>query len=738
MNKLILLAPVGDFESLVAAIHNGADAVYLGPKLFNARRLAGNFTIDQLKKVIQYAHLYQVKVYLTLNTLIKNNEIGAFLNQVSIAQQFGADAIILQDLTFAPLIKKHFPNLEIHASTQATIMNSSSIKYWQKYVDQFVLTRELTKKEVRTIFDKTKAKLEIFVHGHLCSSYSGQCLISSLIGKRSGNRGMCASSCRKQYNGENYLLSAKDLCMIGNIKDIVDSGATTVKIEGRMKPAEYVATTTKAYREQIDSLISGHNKPITNEKINELKMAFNREFTPGYFNDETKIIDQTYSAKRGVFLGTVRNGLLHLEENLELHDGVGIIEKGKRVGDYVKKIIVNGAEINTAKKGEDVKLSINGFRNGAKIYLMTKNQGNGLLINKKIPLKIVVSVRETTPVIINVVARDKELEIVLSTIAKKPERHPLTEELLSKEMEKYESDIFIIDKLTIDTDNSFVAKSALTTFRKELDQKILDFLYPINLEKETITHPSFIPLKGTNKIIHVKVYSVNDVREAVNAGADIIYYDAFAKDLEDAMTIVHGTKSKLYLHTPMVMTDKHIEQLQTIINKNKPDGVVANNVGVLGMGLKIPIILGYQMNIFNDNQLQVYNCLAVISIELNLKELQEFQNKKDLIFYAHGYPTVMTFKEHFDASSLTDKKGYTFRLRKTSTGTTEMLYSKAIGTLQHTPKVIRVGVTQFFLDLEKDVFNTISLYNRLIAGESVSVASFKRDVTIGNLEKGVM
>jgi len=276
MNKLTLLSPAGSMDAVVAAVENGADAIYLGPKLFNARRLAGNFSQDELQKAVQYAHLHGVKVYLTLNTLVKNQEIGAFLNQVAIAEQLGINALILQDLTFAPLIKKQFPNLEIHASTQATIMNSAAVKYWQKDVDQFVLARELTKQEVRTMFDNTQAKLEVFVHGHLCISYSGQCLISSLIGKRSGNRGMCASSCRKQYNGENYLLSAKDLCMIENIKDVVESGATTVKIEGRMKPAEYVATTTKAYRDQIDALAAGEEKNVSEEKINELKISKKR------------------------------------------------------------------------------------------------------------------------------------------------------------------------------------------------------------------------------------------------------------------------------------------------------------------------------------------------------------------------------------------------------------------------------------------------------------------------------
>src|SRR3989344_496705 len=161
MNTVQLLSPVGDFEALIAAVNNDADSVYLGSKLFNARRLAHNFTAEELKKAVQYAHLHNVKVFLTLNTLIKNQEIMPLLNQLAIAEKLGIDAVIMQDLTFAPLIKKQFPQLSIHASTQATIMNTPAVKYWQKYIDVFVLARELTKQEVREIWNQTKAHLEV-------------------------------------------------------------------------------------------------------------------------------------------------------------------------------------------------------------------------------------------------------------------------------------------------------------------------------------------------------------------------------------------------------------------------------------------------------------------------------------------------------------------------------------------------------------------------------------------------
>ena len=745
MNKLQLLSPAGSFDALKAAIHNGADAVYLGSKLFNARRLANNFTGDELKQAVQYAHLHNVKIYLTLNTLIKNHEIIALLNQISLAAQLGINALIMQDLTFAPLIKQHFPKLEIHASTQSTIMNSPSINYWKPYVDTFVLARELTKQEVKTIYEKTNANLEVFIHGHLCISYSGQCLISSLIGKRSGNRGLCASSCRKPYNGPNYLLSAKDLCMIENIQDVIASGAKTVKIEGRMKPAEYVGTTTKLYRKQIDNYYNNTPRAISQDTINQLRMAFNREFTPGYFNNEIKIVDQTYSSKRGIFLGTINNGQLTLEHDIELYDGIGIINHGKRTGDYIQKIIHNFQEVPSAKKGDTVKLIIAGFDNHSKVYLMSTHHGqNPLGAHQLIPFDLTITIQQQKPTLITFNIKNKTNRFNLTIPASLPQKHPFTKEQIRIEMEKYQSTLFHINQLIINTDNSFIPKSELTNLRKQLDQYLLDALQPILNEKIKITPPTFSKTTASEKKIHVHVYTMQGIKDAIQANADIIYYDAFAKDLNEAITLTKNaknTQSKLYLYTPMALTDMNIEQLQIIINTTQPDGILTNNIAILNLPLPqhTKIILGYQLNIFNDNQLQFYNPAgAIASIELNTQELSQFQHKDKLIYFAHGYPVVMSFKEQFETDHLTDEKHYTFRLRKNSTGTTEMLYSKQLGLLQHTPDIVNAGITQLYLDLEKDVFQIITLYKRLLNGEQVSVKEFKSDVTIGNLTKGVM
>lgn len=747
MERLQLLSPAGDAESVIAAVSNGADAIYLGSKLFNARRLAGNFTPEELKRVIQYAHFNKVKIFLTLNTLIKNREIVPFLNQVSLAQQLGVDAIIMQDLTFAPLIKRFFPTMSIHASTQATIMNSPAVEFWKKYVDVFVLARELSKDEIKALVKKTKAHAEVFVHGHLCISYSGQCLISSLIGKRSGNRGLCASSCRKQYNGNDYLLSAKDLCLIRNIPDVIESGAKTIKIEGRMKPAEYVATTTRYYRQQIDSHYQQRKIPITEKTIRDLKLVFNREFTPGFFNNECSIVDPAIPSKRGVFLGTVRSGQLLLQDTIQVHDGINVVYKGEKNGCFVKSILIDGREVEKAHHGQKVTLRVPNFKNGAMVYLMTPLQGENLVgLRKTIPVTFSMQVqrgkvpRITLRTVHN--TTNKAITQELKTPASQPEKYPLTSLDINKEIRKWCSPFFHIESVDVKTDDSFFPKSELTALRKQWELVLLDTLHPVTAEKIVISPPSLELHPATEKKLHVRVYSIAGVQEALHAGADAIYYDIFTPGIEDAAKLIrnaqhHGSSVQFYVHTPMVLTDMQISELKARIEQIKPDGIMVNNVGLLSLNLPCPLVLGYQMNIFNDQQLQYYSHPAIASIELSLEELSQFKNKRDLILYAHGRPVVMTFKERFNADYLRDKEKYTFPLRRSGTST-EMLYSKPIGALQHVPDVLKAGITQLYLDLQENVGTITRVYRHLLDGKHTNTRKLQQEVTRGNLYKGVM
>ena len=289
-----LLSPVGDFECLKAAVQNGADAVYFGSNIFSARAFASNFDNQELEKAINYAKIRGVKTHLTLNTLIKNNEFEQAFNLAKKAYELGIDAIIVQDLGLATDLIKSFPDLDIHASTQMTTTNLETVKKLEKIgFKRIVLSRECSLSEIKNICKNTNAEIEVFAHGALCICYSGQCLFSSMVGGRSGNRGMCAQPCRlpysllsdkneksKEYN-KGYLLSTRDLCTLDLLPELISAGITSLKIEGRMKSPTYVATVTRIYKKYIDLATRFIKKEISEYIINEndkqaLLQVFNR------------------------------------------------------------------------------------------------------------------------------------------------------------------------------------------------------------------------------------------------------------------------------------------------------------------------------------------------------------------------------------------------------------------------------------------------------------------------------
>lgn len=288
--KLELLAPAGSMACLKAAVSKNTDAVYLGMRNFNARNYATNFDKNNIAEAVKICKSNNVKIYLTMNTLIKNNELKQFFDQLSFAYSKGIDAVILQEISLINLIKNNFPDLRIHISTQAGVMNSFHANLLSK-VDRVTLARELTENNIKDIRKNFNKEIEIFCHGALCTSVSGQCLFSSFLGGRSGNRGKCAQPCRKKYNNE-YLLSTKELCLINEIPEIIKLGINSIKIEGRMRSPYYVATVTDAYRKAIDSYYNGNFKV---ENLAKLKKAFSREFTKGWFKQSKDIFNVTES-----------------------------------------------------------------------------------------------------------------------------------------------------------------------------------------------------------------------------------------------------------------------------------------------------------------------------------------------------------------------------------------------------------------------------------------------------------
>ena len=326
--KIELLAPCGGMEQFYAAVNCGADAVYLGGIEFNARIGAGNFLLEEIEEACDYAHELGVRVYVTMNTLMMEDEIPKALSYAEKLYTIGVDALIIQDLGLGYVIRERMPDFEIHLSTQASVYNRRGVQAAKKLgYKRVVLARECTLEEIKDC-TKDDTEIEVFVHGALCMCYSGQCQLSRYIGGRSGNRGMCAQPCRLTYNGE-HLLSPKDLCYIDHIGDLIGAGVSSLKIEGRMKSAQYVATVVRIYRKYIDEYYKKGKYIVSENDRKDLMQIFNRGgFTEGYLLGDPgdKLMSGSIPKNQGIYTGVItgkKNRNLYGEVSL-----IGDIEMG--------------------------------------------------------------------------------------------------------------------------------------------------------------------------------------------------------------------------------------------------------------------------------------------------------------------------------------------------------------------------------------------------------------------------
>ena len=343
-NRPELLAPAGDWVALRAAVANGADAVYFGLPQFNARHRATNFTRDELPAVIDYLHRHNVRGYVAFNTLIFSDELPEAVEFIKDIAAAGADAVIVQDFGLVRLIKRLCPTLPVHGSTQMTLTEPRGIEFVRRLgIERVILARELSLAEIQKITPRTPMPLEVFVHGALCVAYSGQCLTSEALGGRSANRGQCAQACRMPYelivDGEHldlgdkaYLLSPQDLAAYGQVRVLADSGVVSLKIEGRLKGAPYVAQTTQTYRAAIDAAAAGRDFEPSEQELRDLTQVYSRGFTPGFLEgvDHQRLVAGRFPKSRGVRLGTVieatRRGVrVRLDSEVPLRPGDGVV-----------------------------------------------------------------------------------------------------------------------------------------------------------------------------------------------------------------------------------------------------------------------------------------------------------------------------------------------------------------------------------------------------------------------------
>jgi collagenase-like PrtC family protease len=353
-NKIELLVPAGSFANLKAAVSKGADAVYLGMDRFSAREYATNFNGKYLKEAVRICKSNNVKLYLTMNTLVKNDELRDFFNQLSFAYENGIDAVIIQEISFIDIIRRSFPGLKIHISTQAGVMNSEHA-HLLAHADRINLARELSQEEIKKIRDNYKKELEIFCHGALCVSLSGACLFSSFLGGRSGNRGRCAQPCRKKY-GDSYYLSTKELCLVKRIPDIIGLGTDSMKIEGRMRTPYYVATVTSVYRSALDNFYKGHFE-VKEEAWKKLQSAFTREFTEGKFSKEDvfnrkKATGESTISQKEQYEVEVKD--IEVKRNKVYVQLPEIIPKKSKTKQLIVRVYNKGDALSAAQNGADI------------------------------------------------------------------------------------------------------------------------------------------------------------------------------------------------------------------------------------------------------------------------------------------------------------------------------------------------------------------------------------------------
>lgn len=385
MKRPELLAPAGSMDALYAAIEAGCDAVYLSGKRYGARVFASNFSDIEIIDAVKYSHLYGVKVYVTVNTIVFEEEVDDFIKYIDFLHSNNVDAVIMQDIGMVDLVRKLYPNLEIHISTQMHVHNLEGVKFFENLgLQRVVVARETSIDDIRKMKKNSNVEIEAFVHGALCISYSGQCLMSSLIGGRSGNRGACAQSCRlpydlisdgKKVNEDKYLISTKDLMTLNHVGDLIECGIDSFKIEGRMKRPEYVYLIVSLYRKAIDSYFELGYVDINDDDILSMKKIFNRGFTNGFLFNEKFITNSKRPNHMGVEVGKVidyKNGYAYvkLNDDLNVHDGVRIVGKND-VGLSIDKMFVDRNEVEHAYSGNVVRFKCDSVIKGSTVLKTT-------------------------------------------------------------------------------------------------------------------------------------------------------------------------------------------------------------------------------------------------------------------------------------------------------------------------------------------------------------------------------
>lgn len=691
MNNIEILSPAGNPETLRAAVANGADAVYVGGKSFSARKNAVNFSNEELTEAVKFAHLHGSKVYVTFNTLIHDSEMEEAFEFAKFLYTIGTDALIVQDLGLVYMLKKHFPDFEIHASTQMTLHNTDGVKAAERLgFSRVVLSRELSFDEIKRISENTDAELEIFVHGALCMSYSGQCLMSSFLGCRSGNRGACAQPCRLPYTLSDsdgrvickgkYSLSLKDLCLVDEMKKLRECNAASLKIEGRMKSAEYVSVVTSMY----DKYRNGGT--VSDEDMYVLKNIFSRSgFTKGY-------LYRNYG-----------RGMLNYNKNND------------NVYNFIDKKVSALAEALKNRQPDKIKADVSvKIKLGEVMEAIFRSEGKEVFVRGTIPAEAAVNA-------------------------------PLTKERIAQQMQKTGGTPFDTENLDITTDDGIsLPVKELNTVRRQ-GFELLEEKLSYSARRTSAEYIKEKPVKSNSeKIMYTaEVLNFAQAKAALAVGFDkiLVPYILYAENKE----YFDGSKDKFSVALPSIDRDNN-----RIVRKIDVDEIYVSGISQFEEYRNKRITANYTLNSFNSLSLRTLSELGAqrvcLSPELNIGQIRAIDDyiKKEIIVY--GRIPLMTVQNCVVKSAndkcscnggvymLKDRKGAEFPLIPDKSRCVNTVYNcKPIYMADKLGEIPADGADSFRFIFTVETEEEIKeIYNNYKNNEKTS-----RDFTRGHFYRGV-
>lgn len=655
-----LLAPCGNISALKAAVYSGADAVYLGLQAFNARIKADNFSDENICNVTKFCHLYGVKVYITLNTSIKNSEIVKIDASILACKKAKVDAFIVSDFSVINKILELAPEIAIHISTQAGVCNLEGAKFFEKYgATRVVLARETELKDIINIKKNTSLEVEYFVHGALCVAFSGKCLFSSLVNGNSGNRGRCLQPCRLPYiekssKKEGYLLSTSDLCFAQRLKELADIGVDSFKIEGRLRSEEYVYRVVKTYREIIDN-----SYKVSKDNLETLSLAFNRgDFSQGYTfkTDEQKLMSVKVQGNIGKTIGNITQ--IIRKNNKNYYEICTNLELSK--DDGFKLLDENGFEVWGGRINDF-------FYDRNKLYVNVPNARAGLVLRmtssaceivpKKIPVKIDLKIIKGK-LSLKIYSKTASVEYAHNRILDNAISQGFDDEKLNKVFSRLGNTDFYVEKFSSVIDGDYFAPTAeLNEVRRSafiaLETQILSN-YDIQTRKPNITK-NIVENKDLQEnlqnLIAIEVQSVEQLSDFIVNNTDIIVYAPKIYSVQLSKKFVNTVNSfnsnaKIYLKLLPDANGSDVLVFRKILEQiNGFYGILCDNFYAVELAeqYNLKIFGGLGLNIFNNelhNTINFQHFLA--SAELNLSEISEF-TKKPFVF-AHGFLPLMNLK----------------------------------------------------------------------------------------------